>query len=151
MDPVRFVGRQSDSTRFQETLNQVLAFAALRLGEDGKLRPDMRVRTLPEAEQRAGRLRSELHRQVHEMERRMITESKILGNERFQVHEMDGEVHRRSFAQDVTIGLTAPQKWLPPKYFYDDRGSQLYEQICALPEYYLYRAELGVRPRNFAG
>ena len=34
MDPVRFVGRQSDFTRFQETLNQVLAFAALRLGED---------------------------------------------------------------------------------------------------------------------
>jgi hypothetical protein len=62
MDPVRFVGRQSDLTRFQETLNQVLAFAALRLGEDGKLRPDMQVRTLPEAERRAGRLRSELHR-----------------------------------------------------------------------------------------
>jgi dimethylhistidine N-methyltransferase len=81
---------------------------------------------------------------MDEMERRMITESKILGNERFQVHEMDDEVHRRSFAQDVTIGLTAPQKWLPPKYFYDDRGSQLYEQICALPEYYLYRAELDI-------
>ena len=78
------------------------------------------------------------------MERGMIMESKAFGNERFQVHEMDLEVHRHSFAQDVTIGLTTPQKWLPPKYFYDDRGSQLYEQICALPEYYLYRAELDI-------
>jgi L-histidine N-alpha-methyltransferase len=41
----------------------------------------------------------------------------------------------------VAFGLTTPQKWLPPKYFYDERGSQIYEQICALPEYYLYRAE----------
>jgi L-histidine N-alpha-methyltransferase len=81
---------------------------------------------------------------MHETDRRMSTESKVLRNERFRVHEMDGEIHRRSFAQDVTIGLTAPQKWLPPKYFYDDRGSQLYEQICALPEYYLYRAELDI-------
>lgn len=66
MDPVRFVGRQSDFTHFQETLNQILAFAALQLGEDGKLRPATQARTLPEAEQRAGRLRSELQRrQVH--------------------------------------------------------------------------------------
>jgi L-histidine Nalpha-methyltransferase len=81
---------------------------------------------------------------MDETELRMIMESKVLGNERFQVHEMDSEVHQYNFAQDVTVGLTAPQKWLPPKYFYDDRGSQLYEQICALPEYYLYRAELDI-------
>ena len=49
--------------------------------------------------------------------------------------------HQHTFAQDVADGLAAPQKWLPPKYFYDERGSQLYEQICALPEYYPYRAE----------
>ena len=81
---------------------------------------------------------------MDETELRMIVESKVFGNERFQVHEMDSEAHRYNFAQDVAIGLTAPQKWLPPKYFYDDRGSQLYEQICALPEYYLYRAELDI-------
>ncbi|MBV8451800.1 MAG: L-histidine N(alpha)-methyltransferase, partial [Deltaproteobacteria bacterium] len=54
---------------------------------------------------------------------------------------MDVAVHQHTFAREVALGLTAPQKWLPPKYFYDERGSQLYEQICALPEYYLYRAE----------
>ena len=37
--------------------------------------------------------------------------------------------------QDVIEGLSAsPQKTLPPKYFYDERGSQLFEQICELPE-----------------
>ena len=71
-------------------------------------------------------------------------ESEVVGHERFQLHEMDYEVHRRTFAQDVSLGLTAPHKWLLPKYFYDERGAQLYEQICALPEYYLYRAELDI-------
>jgi len=74
----------------------------------------------------------------------MIMRSEVVDNERFQLNEMDHEVHRRSFAQDVSLGLTAPRKWLPPKYFYDERGAQLYEQICALPEYYLYRAELDI-------
>jgi len=71
-------------------------------------------------------------------------ETRAIRNKRFQLHEMDGHVHWRSFARDVGFGLTAQQKWLPPKYFYDERGSQLYEQICALPEYYLYRAELEI-------
>jgi L-histidine Nalpha-methyltransferase len=71
-------------------------------------------------------------------------ETEAIPNRRFQLHDMDVEVHRRSFARDVAFGLTAPQKWLPPKYFYDERGSQLYDQICALPEYYLYRAELEI-------
>jgi L-histidine N-alpha-methyltransferase len=38
-------------------------------------------------------------------------------------------------------GLTAPRKTLPPWLFYDERGSQLFEQITALPEYYLTRTE----------
>jgi L-histidine Nalpha-methyltransferase len=42
---------------------------------------------------------------------------------------------------DVSAGLAAPQKELPPKYFYDHRGSELFEQITRLPEYYLTRAE----------
>jgi L-histidine N-alpha-methyltransferase len=53
------------------------------------------------------------------------------------------DVHRRNgsseFAEDVRRGLLAPQKTLPPKYFYDDRGSQLFDAICDLPEYYLTR------------
>ncbi len=44
--------------------------------------------------------------------------------------------------RDVIAGLRAePQKYLPSRYFYDDRGSELFEQICELPEYYLTRTE----------
>ncbi|MFF8726562.1 L-histidine N(alpha)-methyltransferase [Streptomyces sp. NPDC015171] len=42
---------------------------------------------------------------------------------------------------DVLSGLTATPKWLPPKWFYDARGSELFEQITELPEYYPTRAE----------
>lgn len=65
-------------------------------------------------------------------------------NKRFKLYDMDVRAHRCRFARDVALGLTAPKKWLPPKYFYDERGARLYEQICALPEYYLYRSELEI-------
>jgi L-histidine Nalpha-methyltransferase len=45
---------------------------------------------------------------------------------------------------DVVKGLTQIQKSLPPKYFYDDRGSELFEQICDLPEYYPTRTEASI-------
>lgn len=45
---------------------------------------------------------------------------------------------------DVIQGLTHSPKFLQPKYFYDDRGSQLFEEICQLPEYYLTRTETAI-------
>ncbi|MFI7395765.1 L-histidine N(alpha)-methyltransferase [Streptomyces tendae] len=42
---------------------------------------------------------------------------------------------------DVLAGLTSTPKWLPPKWFYDARGSELFEAITTLPEYYPTRAE----------
>lgn len=45
------------------------------------------------------------------------------------------------FGTDVRNGLTAPQKSLPPRWFYDDLGSSLFDAICFLPEYYVTRAE----------
>ncbi len=48
------------------------------------------------------------------------------------------------FREDVVAGLSLPQKALPPKYFYDARGSRLFEAICRLPEYYLTRSELAL-------
>jgi L-histidine Nalpha-methyltransferase len=47
----------------------------------------------------------------------------------------------RPIVRDVRHGLRQPQKELPPKYFYDHRGSVLFEQITRLPEYYLTRTE----------
>ena len=45
---------------------------------------------------------------------------------------------------DVVKGLTQTAKSLPARYFYDDRGSELFEQICELPEYYLTRTETAI-------
>lgn len=47
----------------------------------------------------------------------------------------------RTLRADVTEGLTADPKILPPKWFYDARGSELFEEITRLPEYYPTRAE----------
>ncbi|MEE8233833.1 MAG: L-histidine N(alpha)-methyltransferase, partial [Gammaproteobacteria bacterium] len=44
-------------------------------------------------------------------------------------------------AEDVRAGLLSAPRSLPPKYFYDERGSRLFEQICATPEYYPTRTE----------
>jgi len=59
---------------------------------------------------------------------------------RFSLVYLD-EHHEDDFALDVRRGLTASPKNLPPKYFYDDLGSVLFEGICRLPEYYVSRAE----------
>jgi L-histidine Nalpha-methyltransferase len=51
---------------------------------------------------------------------------------------------------DVRAGLTASPKTLPPKYFYDARGSELFDEITRLPEYYLTRAETAILERHAA-
>lgn len=48
------------------------------------------------------------------------------------------------FLVDVLDGLSRPRKAIPPKYFYDRRGSQLFEAICKLPEYYPTRTEMAI-------
>ena len=52
-----------------------------------------------------------------------------------------------SFRDKVREGLGQPQKALPPKFFYDARGSQLFDEITELPEYYLTRTEIGIMQR----
>ncbi len=47
-------------------------------------------------------------------------------------------------AEDVREGLSCPFKEIPPKYFYDERGSELFEAITELPEYYPTRAEAAI-------
>jgi dimethylhistidine N-methyltransferase len=49
-----------------------------------------------------------------------------------------------TFYQDVVEGLSRRPRSLPCKYFYDDRGSQLFDEICKLDEYYLTRTELEI-------
>ena len=52
------------------------------------------------------------------------------------------------FATDVIAGLSATPKRLLPKYFYDEIGSQLFEDITLLPEYYPTRTELKILREN---
>jgi len=58
--------------------------------------------------------------------------------------EQPATLCERQFLHDVWHGLEQEQKTLPSKYFYDDRGSQLFEEICQLDEYYLTRTETQV-------
>jgi L-histidine Nalpha-methyltransferase len=57
-----------------------------------------------------------------------------------EVH-LDADDLDRTLRSDVLTGLTADRKWLPPKWFYDARGSELFEQITELKEYYPTRSE----------
>ena len=60
--------------------------------------------------------------------------------ERHEVHD--------TLAADVRRGLTRPLKELPPKYFYDERGSLLFDRITTLPEYYPTRCEREILNRH---
>jgi L-histidine N-alpha-methyltransferase len=53
-----------------------------------------------------------------------------------------------AFLADVREGLSRPQKALSPKYFYDSAGSDLFEAITRLPEYYPTRTEIGILDRS---
>jgi dimethylhistidine N-methyltransferase len=56
----------------------------------------------------------------------------------------------RTFADDVMAGLLAEPKRLPPKYFYDQQGSRLFEEITRLAEYYPTRTETAILDANAA-
>jgi dimethylhistidine N-methyltransferase len=55
---------------------------------------------------------------------------------------------RASELEEIIAGLSETQKQISPKYFYDERGSQLFDQITKLPEYYLTGTELGIMRDN---
>src|SRR5207253_6553537 len=71
----------------------------------------------------------------------MLPNTSAAQSNRLTIHRLARTSEANEFAADVRAGLTARPKALPPKYFYDDLGSKLFEAICLLPEYYLTRAE----------
>ena len=64
------------------------------------------------------------------------------------LHDLSPDVSQ--FRREVWTGLSFPQKTLPCKYFYDERGSALFEAICELPEYYPTRTELSIMEAHAA-
>ncbi|MBF6124447.1 L-histidine N(alpha)-methyltransferase [Nocardia brasiliensis] len=63
-----------------------------------------------------------------------------------EIHLSDDDL-TTALRTDARLGLTADPKWLPPKWFYDARGSELFEQITELPEYYPTRTERALLER----
>jgi L-histidine Nalpha-methyltransferase len=61
---------------------------------------------------------------------------------------IDAGLPGASIAGEVRAGLSQAQKTLPAKWFYDARGSELFEAICALPEYYVTRTETALMARE---
>lgn len=61
---------------------------------------------------------------------------------------IDMEPATQHSLSDLLAGLSAPRKHLSPTYFYDERGSHLFERITRLPEYYLTRTEIGILRRH---
>ncbi len=57
---------------------------------------------------------------------------------------LSGSDLRHAMERDVRTGLTAQPKSIPPVYFYDDRGSKLFDEITRLPEYYPTRSERSI-------
>ena len=68
----------------------------------------------------------------------------LLESDAVRIDSWLSEADERSLANDVLDGLTRPFKELPPKHFYDARGSELFERICELPEYYPTRTEMAI-------
>lgn len=64
------------------------------------------------------------------------------------LHQVDRHAGRASFLSDVLDGLSRPRKEIPSKYLYDECGSELFERITELPEYYLTRSEQAIMSRH---
>ena len=68
-------------------------------------------------------------------------QGRLLQNNRFSLVDLNTDRHLESLASEVRAGLTATPKRIPCRFFYDEAGSQIFEEICELPDYYLTRAE----------
>ncbi|HXI11062.1 MAG TPA: L-histidine N(alpha)-methyltransferase [Thermoanaerobaculia bacterium] len=65
-----------------------------------------------------------------------------------RIELIDLSPRRASFKSEVLSGLRKPRKELQAKFFYDKQGSELFERITRLPEYYLTRTEIGILDDN---
>jgi L-histidine Nalpha-methyltransferase len=74
----------------------------------------------------------------------------VIQTDAIRIDSWLSETEERCLANDVLDGLTRPFKELPPKHFYDARGSELFERICELPEYYPTRTEKEILEQHSA-
>jgi len=70
--------------------------------------------------------------------------TKCVVGERLCYYEPHKNKLQKTFAQELSSSLSQKQKSIHPKFFYDKKGSKLFEEICKLPEYYLTRTEISI-------
>jgi L-histidine Nalpha-methyltransferase len=68
--------------------------------------------------------------------------------DRLLIHNNEDFIINNEFVKDVEKGLADKQKHISPKFFYDKKGSKLFEEICSQPEYYLNRIESLILKRS---
>ena len=70
--------------------------------------------------------------------------NETLSNQRLQLQYLLENNLNQDDGTEIITGLTQESKTIPPRYFYDHQGSQLFEKICELPEYYPTRTEASI-------
>ena len=70
--------------------------------------------------------------------------TRFVVDERLCYYEPSKNKSEKTFVEELSSSLNQKQKSIHPKFFYDKKGSQLFEEICKLPEYYLTRTEISI-------
>ena len=70
--------------------------------------------------------------------------TKFVIDERLCYYEPSKNKTEKTFVDELSASLNQKQKSIHPKFFYDKNGSELFESICELPEYYLTRTEISI-------
>lgn len=71
-----------------------------------------------------------------------------LSSKRFHIQELPSQDTSELLRQDVQAGLFRPPRSLPPKYFYDDEGSKIFDAICNTQDYYPTRTEAALLQKH---
>ena len=70
--------------------------------------------------------------------------TKFVVDERLCYYESSKNKSDKTFVEELSLSLNQKHKSIDPKFFYDKKGSKLFEDICKLPEYYLTRTEISI-------
>lgn len=73
-----------------------------------------------------------------------LSYKKYVVNSRLQYFKPHSTKIEKTFAEEISSSLNSDPKYISPKFFYDKKGSELFEKICLLDEYYPTRAEISI-------